>query len=436
MKKVFTLMIALLSIFGAANAADVVFNVVVPNDPTQPKTHMTNSVWIVGNFNGWNNNEKQLSKVDDTHYTITMDDATWVIDNGVQVTTANVQYKYLSGPDDWGYVEKLADGGEKHANRVYTGENTWVDPTDPTKTETSIGTQGKDTVVRWALTWKPVVPIPMQVTIDAFVPLDVLQLYIVGTFNGWKIPTDTTQMTLKETTAEGKVYTISFFSTDVNKLQYKFCAGPAWDYEQTTGNFIYPDVTQNTAIEVVTEFKKYFDPSKTGNINITATVPAGTERAWIMGSHLGWDWTKLQEGTRNDDGTFSFVATNVMSIEYRLYNWNTEFTHPEAKDGEPTVERPNRTATYPDDANISITVSAWRNVAPSALKELNADKYKIYTSGKKVVVEGVTTKAELFDISGRIITSKVLSGTFKSETLKSGLYIIKVDGQAQKISVK
>ncbi len=414
MKKVFTLIIALMSIFATAKAADVVFNVVVPFDNTKPTTHMTHQVWIVGNFNGWNNNQKQLTKVDDTHYTITMDDATW--DAGV--TPATVRYKYCSGGGDWAYVEKDALGAELAADRWYTAAK-------------------NDTVARWALTFNPFVePIPMRVTIDAFVPLEVLQLYIVGTFNDWAIPTDTTKMTLKETTAEGKVYSISFFSADVNKLKYKFCAGPSWDYEQTMGDFTYPDKTQNTAVEVVPTFKAYFDPSKTGDIKITATVPAGTQRVWIMGSHLGWNWSKLEEGTKNADGTFSFLAKGVQKIEYRLYNWNTDWTHPEAKDGEPTVERPNRTAEYPTDTDIAITVSAWRNEAPNAINILDADKYKVYTSQNSIVVEGVTSKVEVFDISGRNIESTSLMGTFRSKTLKSGLYIIKVDGATQKVSVR
>lgn len=414
MKKIFTFMIALLSIFGTAHAADVVFNVVVPQDPTKPNTHVTNQVWIVGSFNGWNNNQKQMTKVSNTLYTITMDDATWP----AGVTPATVEYKYLSGGGDWAYVEKGDSAGiEKElTNRRYTaGKN--------------------DTVARWALTWKDVVPLPKQVTISALVPAEVVQLYIVGTFNGWSIPTDSTKMTLVDTSVDGKIFSVTFRSSDVNKLKYKFAAGPSWDFEQTAGDFIYPDVTQNTAAHSVTAFKKIFDPTKVGNINITATVPAGTERAWIMGSHLGWNWTRLEEGVKNTDGTFSFVARDVMSMEYRLYNWNTPWSHPESKDGEPTVERPNRVANFPADANIAITVSGWRNY-PTGLSNLDATKYKVYSKNNSIVVEGVISQAQLFDISGRLIESKNVSGLYNSVTLKAGLYILKVDGQTQKVSVK
>lgn len=430
MKKIFTLMIALMSMFAMTNqskAADLVFNVTVPSP--------TYECWIVGNFNGWNNNLNKMTKVDDTHYTITLDDSTFGLDNGVQVTAANIKYKYLSGGGDWAYVEKDAAGTELN-DRTYATGTTVANP-DPAKT-TIPGNNGNDVVLKWALVFNPnVAPIPKQVTIDAFVPADVVQLYIVGTFNGWSLPTDSTKMTLVETTPEGKVFRVSFFSEDVNKLQYKFVAGPAWDYEQTSStNYQYPDVTQNTAVEIVTGFKAIYDPSKVGNINITATVPAGTQRVWIMGSHLGWNWANLQEGTKNADGTFSFVAQNVMSVSFRLYNWNTEWSHPEADDADATKERAARTAVYPADANLAITVSAWRNEAPNGLKGLDAEKYKVYTNNNCIVVEGVTAKAEIFDISGRNLQTVNTVGKFTSKSLNNGLYIIRIDGGTMKVAVK
>ncbi len=406
-------MIALLSIFVTAKATDLVFNVTVPMDNSKPNTHMTHEVWVVGNFNGWNNNQYKMTKVTNNTYTITIPAAQ--IAPGV--TAANCKYKYLSGGGDWAYVEKDAAGAEI-SDRVYTA------PVN-------------DVVLSWALSFNPnLEPIPMRVTIEAFVPLQVIELYIVGTFNGWSIPTDSTKMTLMETAVDGKIFKISFFSSDVRKLKYKFCAGPAWDFEQTAGDYQYPDITQNTASEIVTGFKKYYDPTKVGNINITAIVPAGTERAWIMGSHLGWNWSNLKEGTKNPNGTFSFLVQNVQSIEYRLYNWNTPWSHPEADDANPANERPNRKAEFPADANITITVSAWRNVAPSAVQKLDTDNYKVYTLQNSIVVEGVTSKVELFDMTGRNIESIPMNGNYKSKTLKSGLYIVKVDGATQKVSLR
>lgn len=396
MKRIFTLTIALLGMFAMIqNVSALVYNVEVPAG--------TIEVYIAGDFatDAWAPAARKLTKVDDTHFTIDIPNA----------TAAN-KYKYLSGPD-WIYVEKDAAGAEI-SDRVYSAN---------------------DVVAKWALLYNPnVPPRPKTVTISALVPPAVLQLYIVGTFNGWAIPTDSTRMTLVETTAEAKIFSVTFFTEDANKLQYKFAAGPAWDYEQTDANNInFTDPTLNTAEHVVSEFKAYYDPAKVGTITVTATVPAGTQRVWLQGSPLGWNWDNAIEGTKNTDGTFSFTVPNVMSMQYRLYN-APDWDHPEVGEADPTAELPNRTASFEENPNVSITVWGWKT--PTALPALNADKYKVYTLGNTIVVEGVTSQVDVFDISGRNIESMKLTGKFSSKALKSGLYIIMVDGATKKVSVK
>ena len=252
MKRIFTFAIALMSLLVTAKAANVTFSVTVPAG--------TNSCWIVGSFNSWNNNDKKLTKVDATHYTITMDDATWA----AGVTTANVQYKYCSGGGDWAYVEKYADGSEIHANRVYTGTNTWTDPNKVLPDETQIGTNGVDVVARWATVWADIPPLPLNVTIDVLVPKGTFQCYVVGTFNSWAGPTapaDSCKMKLIATNPDGTmVFEKTVFTADANKLAFHFCCGPDWAFEQLapTGDFHYPG---DVSSAVVTSWKKIFDPS-------------------------------------------------------------------------------------------------------------------------------------------------------------------------------
>jgi hypothetical protein len=413
MKKLFTFISALLSMFVVVQmsaAADLVFNVTVPTP--------TYECWVVGNFNDWNNNQYKMTKVDDTHYTITIPEAEL---NQANITRdGGVKYKYLSGGGDWAYVEKDANGNEI-PDRVYT--------------------DGNDVVQKWALVYNPnVEPIPMTVTIIAQVPADVIELYIVGTFNNWTIPTDSTKMTLLETNESGKVFSVTFFTADANKLQFKFCAGPAWDYEQTQGaNFTYPDPTQNTAAVICESFKKIYDPTQVGNVTIIATVPAGTERVWIMGSHLGWNWNNLKEGTRNQDNTFTFLVENVMSFEYRLYNW-PDWGYPEVGEADPTKELPNRTAQYdptnPANNTINITVWGWKQPAPSAVANVFFDRYQVKTVNRTITVNNVTSGVELFDVMGRQIEKANVRGTYTTKTLTNGIYILKVDGITAKIAVK
>lgn len=402
MKRFFTFIIALLSMFTAlqsARAADVIFNVTVPTP--------TNQVWIVGNFQGWDPAAMvQGVKVDDTHFTVTLDDATFA----EGITVANLEYKYSSGNGSWLYIEKNADGSELAANRKYSDSN------------------GTDVVQRWAAVYDPASF--QDVNIEVLTPPTTIECYIVGSFNNWASPAAAFKMTKGETTVDGVIFTITLQDVDPATLEYKFSSGPAWDYEQAdpTANFKY-SVDGGTV--VVNSFKLIFDPSKTGDIHITATVPAGTDSVWIQGSHLGWDMTKAVPGTKNEDGTFSFTIPLVISVEYRLYN-KPEWTHPEVD--ETGAERPNRKAVYPDDANINITVVNW--MVPTALTRFKEATNLIYTRNSSIFVEGVTSKVDVYDLAGRVLQSGKLVGTFISKSLHSGVYIVLVDGATKKVAVK
>ena len=64
------------------------------------------------------------------------------------------------------------------------------------------------------------------------------------------------------------------------------------------------------------------------------------------------------------------------------------------------------------------------------------DNYKISTSNNIIHIENVKATVSLFDISGREIQSVNANGTFNSKTLNHGLYIVSIDGNSTKVSVK
>ena len=108
MKKVTLFLCAL--VCASALSAQVTYNVTVPAG--------TNTCYIAGNCTDWN--FTQMTKVDDTHYTITLE------------TTKKDGYKYCSG-SDWAYVEKAADGSEMD-NRTYATADVvaqWAKVYDP-----------------------------------------------------------------------------------------------------------------------------------------------------------------------------------------------------------------------------------------------------------------------------------------------------------------
>jgi len=233
-------------------ATDVVFNVVVPAP--------TYECWIIGNFNGWDiMSSKKCTQVGLKRYTITLDDSTWK--DGI--TVANLEYKYLSGPSDWAFVEKNIDGTED-MNRKHNAEAT-------------------DTVVRWAVIYTPIIiDPPLYVTIDVLTPVGTTACYIIGNFNNWESPVDSCKMSKVFTDKDGNIiFEKRLFTLDMNKFTFRFCSGPGLEYEQSlpTGNFQYPNVTPTVTAWKATYTAAPQLPTSKVNIysNASEIIIEGTE---------------------------------------------------------------------------------------------------------------------------------------------------------------
>lgn len=439
MKTKFTfLLIGLLLAFQAATAATATFNVTVPNDGGSDNHHQTNRVMMVGNFNGWNaGGAVECTKVDATHYTVTLDEATFVVWENVQITLANIKYKYVCGPD-WAYVMKLeipVNNSDEVADQTYGGTSPQV-----------------DIVERWASVWKDVVPVPGTFTIDIYTPKNVTEMYCTGNFNEWKTPgyvgtvdnTDTKMnLVAASSDANGNYFSIKVYTSNAYALAYQFATGKAWMYQQNQPNNSYTDVTQSSILfdavgdatktpPVAPEitFKRIYNASLLKTVTLNVTPPANTNQMYIKNEKNGGAGEFIA-GVKNVDGTFTFTVADVDIMYYKYYNDQLDANVEYKADNTAVTE--NRTADAQIQTTFTDTVLAW---VATGINTLDANKYKVYTSNKSIVVEGVTTKAELFDITGRGIESKVMSGTFRTAALNAGLYIVKIDGQTQKVSVK
>lgn len=306
----------------------ITYNVTVPAG--------TKTCYLVGSMNAWTPSANPMTKVDNTHYSLTLSTA---------LLTDN--YKYCSGPD-WAYVEKNPAGADIN-DRTYTTA---------------------DVVAAWGAVYDPsTLPIEKDVTINVTVPDSVKTCYLVGSFNTWAAPNDTTRMT-KGTPANGFVmFSKTIHTKDANTLQFKFCAGPTWEYVQTMEpNFIYPALEPSVTV-TVNSFYRIYDPAKTGRIKITATVPAGTNKVWIIGNFINWDLAKAVEGIRNPTGTFEFSIPNIMQVQYRLFNkpdWGYSEIDVTGND------RVNRTAVFPADSITNITVLGWKQLVVDSIPDLVA----------------------------------------------------------------
>jgi len=71
----------------------------------------------------------------------------------------------------------------------------------------------------------------------------------------------------------------------------------------------------------------------------------------------------------------------------------------------------------------------------NSISQKSSTNYKILSNNRLVNIEGVKSRVEIFDITGRCIQSKNASGNFTSFPMNSGIYIIRVDGNTSKILV-
>ena len=149
----------------------------------------TPSCFIAGEMNSWGFTE--MTKVDDTHYTITLDNV-----------TKSMKYKYCATAS-WENVEMQADGVSDVQDR------TW----------------GEYDVVA---AWKGLADVETEtLTYNVEVPVGTPACYIAGDMNSWTF----TAMTKVDDTH----YTITF--DNVHKaMGYKYACGEGWDYEEVTAD--------------------------------------------------------------------------------------------------------------------------------------------------------------------------------------------------------
>ena len=310
----------------------VTYDVVVPAG--------TYACYIAGEMNGWSHTE--MTKVDDTHYTLTVDSA----------TTA-MKYKYCSGPG-WAYVEKTA-AGEEVADRTYSANDvveSWSSVYDPNATEE---------------------PTPeMGVTYNVTVPAGTYACYLAGEMNGWSH----TEMTKVDDTH----YTLTV-DTATTAMKYKYCSGPGWDYVELQADG--SDVQDRTYSEndEVAAWKKVYDPTSTPtpnpgdakDITVKAKVPA----EWTNGITV-WVWPTGGAGSE---------ATPTQEGEWYVYTQNCTELNIIFKNGTGWSGDANQTVDMTFTESTCIEITAGSGKATYVVVECDSN-----TATEDVVVRQVTQK--------------------------------------------
>ena len=190
----------------------VTYNVEVPAG--------TNTCYIAGEMNGWTLTE--MTKVDDIHYTITIEGA----------TTAH-KYKYASGPD-WGYVEQTAEGGN-------VADRTWAE---------------NDVVAKWTSVYNPSAP-----TYD---------YYLTGSLvGGW----DVKQQGIEK---DGELYKATFTELNAGIYEFKITAGD-WDHQWNYYNLgaAYKEVSEGTGEDGKPNGNIKIDTDEAINLTVIFDATAG-----------------------------------------------------------------------------------------------------------------------------------------------------------------
>ena len=229
----------------------------------------TKACYIAGEMNEWT--QTAMTKVDETHYTITYDNA-----------TSSMKYKYCSGPS-WDYVEMQADGVTDIQDRTYATYDIvakWKAVYDPNGSTT------------------PDNPNPgTGLTYSVTVPVGTKACYIAGEMNEW---THVAMTKVDETH-----YTITYTNA-TEAMKYKYCSGPSWDYVEMQADGV-TDIQERTyaANDVVAVWKAVYvpednpnpdtpnpdDPNEEGKIVVKAQVPA--HWTYIISA---WVWETGGEG--------------------------------------------------------------------------------------------------------------------------------------------
>ena len=279
MKKIFTLFAALACVM---SMSAVTYNVTVPAG--------TKACYIAGEMNSWSFTE--MTKVDDTHYTVTLAEA-----------TEAMGYKYCSGPG-WAYVELTEEDGEV-ANRTYAAN---------------------DIVAKWASIYDPAnAPTPGEakdITIKAKVPAtwtETITAWVWATGEPGKAVTPT---------KDGEWYVYTEHCPELNII---FRNGVDWTTNENQTEDI--TVSESTCIEITAGTNKatytivdcednpgeepgddpVVDP-ETG-VTYNVTVPAGTKACYIAGEMNGWS---QQEMTKVDDTHYTItIATATTAMKYK-----------------------------------------------------------------------------------------------------------------------
>ena len=350
------------------------FNVTVPEG--------TPAVYVAGNFNEWS--FAAMTKVDDTHYTLTVEN----------ISATGLLYKYTCG-ESWDYVEKDENGNEL-ADRTYNEA---------------------DVVARWNKI--PSGPVVTGVTYNVTVPEGTPAVYISGTFNNWTF----TEMEKVDDTH----YTITIENATTDN-GYKYLCGPDWKFEET-------DQVDNRTYSENDVVKGWKDIPQEP---ITTTY-------YITGETIVGGWAADQQAMENGSivlhlaaGTYQFKITD--GSWDAGHNWG----------GDVVSSAEGAEVSKADDGNVIMVLGVESDVTitfdgtnitikavpsdPSGLNSSVVINYWVENSTLNVNLNGAQRVA-MFDVNGRMVDNRIANDFYQIQ-LPAGVYMLRVDSSVVKVAIR
>ena len=151
------------------------------------------------------------------------------------------------------------------------------------------------------------------------VPAETKVVYAAGGFNDWS--TSATLMTKVQDSPMIFEADISVPDNVDAGYNFKFLAGPDWQYEQAdpSADFSFGAVGFTGA--VVKSFKKYFTPQTPRDIKVNVMVPKSTLYCYITGSFVNWEQPSKEMTFVSEDTEGKYYTYTVKNIDPQLLDF-------------------------------------------------------------------------------------------------------------------
>lgn len=151
------------------------------------------------------------------------------------------------------------------------------------------------------------------------VPAETKVVYAAGGFNDWS--TSATLMTKVQDSPMIFEADISVPDNVDAGYNFKFLAGPDWQYEQAdpSADFTFGAVGFTGA--VVKSFKKYFTPQTPRDIKVNVMVPKSTLFCYITGSFVNWEQPSKEMTFVSEDTEGKYYTYTVKNIDPQLLDF-------------------------------------------------------------------------------------------------------------------